>query len=60
MMIDMCGACGQASDLDLGNGFICQECMEVAHSGMEEDSFIRSSMMCRKFPLPMSDPWAKV
>lgn len=57
-MVDICGSCGQIAYLC--DGVICDECDEVYHMGMEEQSFIRCNIMARKNPLPMSDPWDKV
>ena len=58
MNVDVCGSCGAIAVLV--DGVVCPECDDAYHMGMEEQSFIRTNMMNRKNPLPMSDPWDKV
>lgn len=57
-MIDVCGSCGQIAYLV--DGVICDACEEVYWTGPEEASHVRSSIMARKNPLPLSDPWDMV
>lgn len=57
-MVDVCGSCGQIAYLC--DGVICDACDEVYHTGPEEASHVRSSILSRKYPLSMSDPWSKV
>ena len=57
-MTDVCGSCGQIAYLC--DGVICDACEEAYYMGMEEQSFIRSNIMARKNPLPLSDPWDMV
>lgn len=59
--MEMCEACGSDTRLlNVGEGFMCQDCEIVYWTGPEESSFIRSNILSRRFPLPMSDPWDMV
>ena len=52
-----CIACGEspAPYRDL-----CRDCADLSVSDIEGSCYVRGMIASRQYPLPMSDPWAKV